>query len=109
MKEEIHPKLYQDVEVTCACGNTFKTLSTLENIKVEICSACHPFYTGQQRFVDTEGRIEKFVKKQKLAEDKKKKAQETKKSKSQKTQDQKKPKKQATLKEMLEEARKQTS
>jgi large subunit ribosomal protein L31 len=108
MKDGIHPKRYQNVQVTCACGNTFQTVSTQENIKVEICSACHPFYTGQQRYVDTEGRIEKFVKKQKIAEDKKKKADQVKKSKTKKSES-KKDTKPASLKEMLEEARKQTS
>jgi len=62
MKKDIHPKLH-NTKVACACGNTFVTMSTLPEITVEICSACHPFYTGQQRFVDTEGRIEKFQKK----------------------------------------------
>jgi large subunit ribosomal protein L31 len=109
MKEGIHPKTYEDVEVTCACGNTFKTISTMENIKVEICSACHPFYTGQQKFVDTEGRIDKFIKKQKIAEEKKKKAEKVKKSKAQKSSNKKEDTTQPTLKEMLEEARKQTS
>jgi large subunit ribosomal protein L31 len=81
----------------------------MENIKVEICSACHPFYTGQQKFVDTEGRIDKFVKKRKIAEEKKKKADEVKKSKAKKTTGKKDDTSQPTLKEMLEEARKQTS
>jgi large subunit ribosomal protein L31 len=62
MKKEIHPN-YVDCSVTCACGNTFKTRSTLPEIEVEICSSCHPFYTGKQKYVDTEGRIEKFKKK----------------------------------------------
>lgn len=59
MKAEIHPD-YVDCTVTCGCGNTFTTRSTKAAINVEICSACHPFYTGQQKFVDTAGRIEKF-------------------------------------------------
>ena len=62
MKTDIHPK-YVDAEASCGCGNTFKTRSTSESIKVEICSECHPFYTGQQKFVDTAGRVEKFQKK----------------------------------------------
>ena len=61
MKEGIHPH-YGDVDVVCACGNTFKTRSTAKNIHVEICSACHPFYTGQQNIVDTAGRVERFRK-----------------------------------------------
>jgi large subunit ribosomal protein L31 len=63
MKESIHPK-YQEVDVRCACGNTFKTSSTLcEAIQTDICSACHPFYTGKQKLVDAAGRVEKFKKK----------------------------------------------
>ncbi len=59
MKAGIHP-LYVNSKVICACGNTFETRSTKELIKLEICSACHPFYTGQQRLVDTAGRVERF-------------------------------------------------
>jgi large subunit ribosomal protein L31 len=59
MKEGIHPK-YFDVEVHCACGNSFNTRSTSETLKVEICSACHPFFTGKQKLVDAAGRIERF-------------------------------------------------
>ena len=62
MKKDIHPK-YMETEVKCGCGNTFKTCSVVPKINVEICSACHPFYTGKQKFVDTAGRIEKFNKK----------------------------------------------
>ncbi len=62
MREGIHPK-YHECTVTCGCGNTFKTGSTKEKIAVEICSACHPFFTGTQKFVDTAGRVEKFQKK----------------------------------------------
>ena len=60
MKPEIHPK-YEKVSASCSCGNTFETKSTLgETIKADICSACHPYYTGTQRLVDTAGRVEKF-------------------------------------------------
>ena len=62
MKADIHPK-YATSVVTCGCGNKFETRSTRPEIKVEICSNCHPFYTGQQKFVDTAGRVEKFQKK----------------------------------------------
>jgi large subunit ribosomal protein L31 len=62
MREGIHPK-YETVQVTCACGNTFETRSTAGKISVEICSACHPFFTGKQKIVDTEGRVEKFMQK----------------------------------------------
>ena len=61
MKKEIHPK-YVDCEITCLCGNVITTRSTLEKINVEICSACHPFFTGQQKIVDTAGRVERFMK-----------------------------------------------
>ena len=59
MKAEIHPK-YGKTIVTCGCGNTFETKSTVDAINVEICSACHPFYTGKQKLVDTAGRVDKF-------------------------------------------------
>ncbi len=62
MKKDIHPK-YIDSTVICGCGNTFQTRSTKPKISVEICSACHPFFTGQQKFLDTAGRVEKFQKK----------------------------------------------
>ncbi len=65
MKKNLHPKYYL-ATVTCACGNTFETGSTTENIRVEICSACHPFYTGKQKFVDTAGRVERFKRKYNL-------------------------------------------
>ncbi len=62
MKTGIHPK-YKETQVTCACGNTFMTRSTKDEIRVEICSACHPFFTGKQKILDTEGRVEKFLQK----------------------------------------------
>ncbi|GMU33117.1 MAG: 50S ribosomal protein L31 [Planctomycetia bacterium] len=62
MKEGIHPKYIKCV-VSCGCGHTFETRSTRDKIAVEICSACHPFFTGTQKFVDTAGRVEKFQKK----------------------------------------------
>ncbi|MCX8093892.1 MAG: 50S ribosomal protein L31 [Candidatus Goldbacteria bacterium] len=61
MKPEIHPE-YKKAIVTCACGNTFETRSTIGDIKIEICSVCHPFFSGVQKFVDTDGRVEKFKK-----------------------------------------------
>ncbi|MFA5131168.1 MAG: 50S ribosomal protein L31 [Patescibacteria group bacterium] len=60
MKNDIHPKYYPNCKVTCVCGNTFTTGSTEPEIKVELCSACHPFYTGKQKLVDTARRVEKF-------------------------------------------------
>jgi len=62
MKKDIHPK-YQEVTINCVCGNEIKTRSTAEVAKIDICSNCHPFYTGKQKVLDTEGRIEKFRKK----------------------------------------------
>jgi len=62
MKEKIHPK-YEMTKITCACGNVIETRSTTRDIKVEICSSCHPFFTGKQKLVDTAGRIERFRKK----------------------------------------------
>ncbi len=62
MKKDIHPTYYQ-ATVTCACGETFVAGSTRQSIRVEICSRCHPFYTGQRKFVDAEGRVQKFAKK----------------------------------------------
>ena len=62
MKEKIHPN-YLDCKVRCGCGNTFQTRAAVAELAVDICSACHPFYTGKQKFVDTAGRIEKFNKK----------------------------------------------
>ena len=62
MKEGIRPK-YEQVEVRCACGNTFMTRSTKPELHLEICSACHPFFTGRQKLIDTEGRVERFTKK----------------------------------------------
>lgn len=62
MKEGIHPK-YEETTITCACGEVIKTRSTKQNIRVEICSKCHPFYTGKQKLVDTGGRVDRFNKK----------------------------------------------
>ncbi|MBI2099894.1 MAG: 50S ribosomal protein L31, partial [Candidatus Vogelbacteria bacterium] len=60
MKKEIHPQYFPAAEVRCACGHKFTVGSTMEKIKVEICSACHPFYTGKDKVIDTAGRVEKF-------------------------------------------------
>jgi len=71
MKPGIHPKYY-DVTITCACGATYKTRSTRKKINVEICSNCHPFFTGKQKLIDTAGRVERFRRKyQKYNKDKK--------------------------------------
>ncbi len=65
MKANIHP-VYNQVNATCVCGNSFQTGSTKKEIRTEICSACHPFFTGTQKIVDTEGRVERFMKKYNL-------------------------------------------
>lgn len=62
MKADIHPK-YVDCQVTCGCGNTFKTRATVKELRIEICGVCHPFYSGKQKFVDSAGRVDRFVKK----------------------------------------------
>jgi large subunit ribosomal protein L31 len=67
MREKIHPK-YGLTTIVCACGNVIETRSTVKDIKVEICSACHPFFTGKQKLVDTAGRIERFRKKYNIKE-----------------------------------------
>ena len=64
MKKDIHPK-YGEADVSCSCGNSFKTGSTKPVIRVELCSKCHPFFTGEQRIVDTAGRVERFQKRYK--------------------------------------------
>jgi large subunit ribosomal protein L31 len=63
MKTGIHPKYFPNATVTCACGNTWHTGSTVESIQTDVCSNCHPFYTGEQRIVDTEGQVDRFYKK----------------------------------------------
>jgi len=60
MKEKIHPQYYPDAEVICSCGNTFVTGSTKKTLRVELCSKCHPFFTGEQKIIDTAGRVERF-------------------------------------------------
>ncbi len=67
MKTKIHPTYYQTATVTCACGNTFETGSTDAQLNVEVCSNCHPFYTGKQRLVDVAGRVDKFRQRQQEA------------------------------------------
>jgi large subunit ribosomal protein L31 len=66
MKPKIHPQYYPDAQVICACGNTFTVGSTKKTLKVELCSKCHPFFTGEQRVVDTLGRVERFKRRYKL-------------------------------------------
>jgi large subunit ribosomal protein L31 len=68
MKDKIHPE-YKEATITCACGEVIHTRSTKQNIRVEICSKCHPLFTGKQKFVDSAGRVEKFLKKYKKKEE----------------------------------------
>jgi large subunit ribosomal protein L31 len=76
VKEKIHPTWFPQARVHCACGNVFNTGSTLKEISVEICSACHPLFTGQQKFIDTAGRVDKFNQRMAAAERKKSEAAE---------------------------------
>lgn len=100
MKKNIHPQWYDECKVTCACGNTFVTGSTLPEIKVQICSACHPFFTGEMKYVDTLGRVERFKRKQAAAKKRKyiKKVDRKKLSRKKAKKADKRPE---TLKEML--------
>jgi large subunit ribosomal protein L31 len=66
MRDKIHPKYYENAKVSCLCGNTFTAGSTKPEIRVEVCGRCHPFYTGEQRIVDSMGRVERFKKRYKL-------------------------------------------
>lgn len=94
MKPKIHPK-YVDCTITCGCGNNIKTKSTKPEIKVEICSACHPFYTGKSRLVDTAGRLDKFkerLEKAQKIQSKPKKTKEQKKAEKDKKEAKKKEK-----------------
>ena len=97
MKENIHPKWYPKAVITCACGATYTVGSTVEHATVELCAACHPIYTGIEKIVDTEGRVEKFAKRQATASKTKVNARDK------ATKVDEKPK---TLKEMLQEAKK---
>jgi large subunit ribosomal protein L31 len=81
MKQGIHPKYYDDCQVSCVCGNKFTTGSTLPKIEVEVCNKCHPFFTGQQKFVDIKGRIDKFNERLKKSQGYKKKTKKAKKNK----------------------------
>jgi len=66
VKEKIHPKYYPEAKVTCSCGNTFTVGSTKSALKIELCSKCHPFFTGEQRIVDTAGQVERFKRRYKI-------------------------------------------
>ena len=104
MKANIHPDWHTDTQVTCACGATFTTSSTLQTIRVEICSSCHPLFTGQQKFIDTLGQVERFQKKveeSKSKQEERKKILEIKKSKAAEQR-----KERPSLKDLLLQARK---
>jgi len=77
VKEKIHPQYYK-AQVTCACGNKFETRSTVKELKVEICSSCHPFFTGKQKLVDTAGRVERYRRKYNLVDKSEKKEEASK-------------------------------
>ena len=98
MKADTHPTYHSNAKVVCACGNTFTTGSTKPEIRVEICSRCHPYYTGAAKFVDTEGRVERF---QRQSEDAQTTIDQRKKRKEVKRQKEEKPRP-TTLKEMME-------
>lgn len=98
MKASIHPKWFSEAQVVCACGNTFTIGSTKESIHMEICAKCHPFFTGEMKFVDTLGRVEKFQKKQKVGQQLAAKLADKKKKKQEKQQEARHPK---SLREML--------
>ena len=105
MKTKIHPTYHSDTKVSCNCGNTFVTGSTLNEIQVEICSNCHPFFTGEMRFVDTQGRVDKFESMRKRAKQLQQTLKTTKKQTAgAKSQPEESPK---TLKEMMTEVLKQ--
>lgn len=78
MKKEIHPEYFTNAVVRCACGNEFKTGSTMKEVSTEVCAACHPFYTGQEKVMDTAGRVEKFKAKKAQAKSEVKKSKKDK-------------------------------
>lgn len=107
MKANLHPTWYTDAKVTCSCGNTFITGSTQPAIRVEICSNCHPFYTGTQKFIDTLGQVDRFVKKievSKVKQEERKKIVDARKNKIEKQRGER-----PSLKDLLMQARKEVS
>ncbi|MFH1826812.1 MAG: 50S ribosomal protein L31 [bacterium] len=97
MKQSIHPQIF-DAQIVCTCGKSFTTRSTKKNINVDVCSSCHPYFTGEHRFIDTKGRVEEFQKREEISK-KMKELRPTKKKKHQKSEENQ-PK---TLKELLNE------
>lgn len=98
MKNKVHPQYFKDAVITCSCGNSFISGSTKNNIHVEICHRCHPFYTGQQKFIDTKGKINIFKKRLQIAQSYQEKVNKKKKEKKSKDYQTK------SLKELLIEA-----
>jgi len=84
MKANIHPAFYEDAQVVCSCGNTFATGSTKKTISVEVCNKCHPLYTGEQRYIDAKGKVNRFEKKRQLGKNYLEKKAEKKQKKEQK-------------------------
>lgn len=107
MKNNIHPEWFNDAKVTCACGTIFTTGSTIANIRVEICSKCHPLYTGTQKFVDTLGQVDRFVKKEEAAKIKKEEIAKINLARASKIEEQKRDK--PTLRDLLMKARKEAA
>lgn len=105
MKTNIHPTWYPEAKITCACGANFTTGSTVPVIRVEICSKCHPLFTGQQKFVDTLGQVDRFLKKTEVA--KVKQAEREKILEARKSKVEEKKKERPSLKDLLMQARKQ--
>ncbi|MBI2315014.1 50S ribosomal protein L31 [Candidatus Daviesbacteria bacterium] len=105
MKPNIHPTWYNDAKVTCACGANFTTGSTLPQIRVEICSQCHPLFTGQQKFVDTLGQVDRFIKKTEVSKVKIEERKKILEARQSKKAEQKKER--PSLKDLLMQARKQ--
>ncbi len=107
MQDNMHPNWYTEAKVTCACGNTFTTGSTLPEIRVDICSNCHPLYTGTQKFVDTLGQVDRFIKKEEESKVKKAIVEKIKIARASKVAQEKKEK--PSLKDLLMQARKQAA
>lgn len=105
MKASLHPQWFPQASVTCACGNTFTTGSTLPAIRVEICSACHPLFTGQQKFVDTLGQVDRFIKKTEISKTKQEERKRIIEARKSKVEEKKKDR--PSLKDLLLQARKQ--
>jgi len=106
MKKDIHPTYQHDTVVTCACGNTFMTGSILPKIRVEICSNCHPFYTGQQKYIDTEGKVDKFERERSAAKEVQVSKRKLKKTQGRVAVKSERDTSTKTLKQMLEDVRK---